>query len=165
MLNAAHAHAARRNRWHATPRSDSEAANCAARKAETYEGQNGIKDRHYHLRGPMRELRVCVAILAVRSQPYPNSACSSASRPSMRALPLLAVRPNPAGLMATCGLPGSLRPSGRSITAQRRYHTSQRCVPVRTMAAPVLQLKARANSVRFDNGPTTRYFAVGCGSP
>jgi hypothetical protein len=39
-------------RWQATPRSNSDAATRVARKAETYERQNGIKDRQHYLRGP-----------------------------------------------------------------------------------------------------------------
>jgi hypothetical protein len=40
------------------------------------------------------------------------------------------------------GDPGDVRRKSRSA-AQRRYPTPQRCVSARTMAAAVLQLKAR----------------------
>ena len=45
------------------------------------------------------------------------------------------------------------------------YHTSQRSAFGRTMASPALQLNALLNSGRFDSGPLTRNFAIGCGSP
>ena len=45
-----------------------------------------------------------------------------------------------------------------------RYHTSQRAAP-RTIASPVRHEKACWNAGRFESGPTTRYLAIGCGSP
>ncbi len=41
------------------------------------------------------------------------------------------------------------------------YHTSHRSLLVRTMGDPALQLNASANDGRLDNGPITRYLAMG----
>ncbi len=46
-----------------------------------------------------------------------------------------------------------------------RYQTSQRFSCGGTIADPAGQANAFWNSGRFDNGPITRYLAIGCGSP
>ena len=45
------------------------------------------------------------------------------------------------------------------------YQTSQRSASDRTIGASALHWNASRNAGRFDSGPFTRYFAIGCGSP
>ena len=62
--------------------------------------------------------------------------------------------------------PGRLWDVGATFAARiaLAYQTSHLFPSGLTIGASALQLHAFWNSGRFDNGPMTRYFAMGCGS-
>jgi hypothetical protein len=55
-------------------------------------------------------------------------------------------------------------PAG-SFPLTHSYQTTQRTSSALTIASPALQAKVCANGSKFESGPSTLYFATGCGSP